>query len=77
MDGYKINSIETLCSFIMVEKPDLNLVNQLLWLLGVRVIILDEAEPAKYCTQIKDYWRKWQHTRERPIFMNVNIDVRG
>lgn len=75
MDGYKINSIETLCSFIMVEKPDLNQVNQLLWLLGMRVIILDEAEPAQYCKQVKDYWQKWQLTKERPLFIGVTLDL--
>jgi hypothetical protein len=79
MNGYKINSIETLCSFIMTEKPELKKVNELLWHLCIKAIILDEAEaePETYCNLIKDYWQRWQHIRERPIFMNIDLDIRG
>jgi hypothetical protein len=71
MKGYKINNIETLCSFIMAEKPELEKVNELIWHLGIKAIILDEAEPEKYCSLLVDYWQKWKHTKERPIFIGL------
>jgi len=49
MKGYKINNIETLCSFIMAEKPKKK-VNELIWHLGIKAIIMDGAEPEKNCT---------------------------
>lgn len=75
MTAYKIDSIDTLCSFIITTKPDLNKINHLLWLLGIKAIILDETTPEGYCEQIKSYWQRWQHTRERPIFMGIDIDL--
>lgn len=70
MKGYKINSIETLCSFIMTEKPELKKVNELLWHMGIKALIIQESEPEIYCSLIKEYWQKWQHNIERPIFMD-------
>lgn len=72
-----INSIDTLCTFIMRYKPDLDRLNELLWHVGIKAIILDETTHQEYCRLITEYWNKWNHTRERPIFIGVNLDVAG
>jgi hypothetical protein len=71
MNGYKINSVESICNFILLERPNLDKVNQLLWLLGIRAIITDEAEPEQYCKKIEVYWNRWQNIIERPIFIDI------
>jgi hypothetical protein len=70
MKGYKINSIESLCSFILIEKPNLKKLNELLWLLGIKAIIINEANPEIYCSLINDYWEKWKHSKEKAIFID-------
>jgi hypothetical protein len=67
INGYKINSVERLCNFILLKRTNLYKVNQLLWLLGIRAIIIDEAELEQYCKLIEEYCNKWQNVVERLI----------
>lgn len=76
MQAYKINSIESLCEFIEVQKPNMNQINELLWITGVKAILLEEGSIEEYSTRIKEFWHKWKHTKERPIFMGIDIDVK-
>lgn len=75
MKVYTVNSIETLTRFILETHPDLNRLNEVLWYIGIRAIILDDDTPEAHCELIKAYWDRWSNTRERPIFIGVNIDI--
>ncbi len=72
-DHVIIDSIESLCEYIMNTKPNLNHLNEVIWHLGIRAIILEEADSETYCKQIREYWKNWKHTKERPIFIGVNL----
>lgn len=74
MNGYRINSIDSLCNFIMNKKPNADGINQIMWHLGIKAIFIEDLTPEQYCIQVKDYWQKWQHTKERPIFIGLTLD---
>lgn len=75
MNEYTINSIESLCNFIKAERPNLDKLNELLWHLGIRVIILDSATADDYCNLIKDYWQQWESNIERPLFISKDLEL--
>ncbi len=68
-----IDSIDSLCEYIMNTKPPLNHLNEVIWNLGIKAIIMEEANSETYCKQIREYWENWKHTKERPIFIGVNL----
>jgi hypothetical protein len=65
-----IDSIDSLCVYIMNTKPTLNHVNQIIWNMGIKSIIMNEASPEEYCKLITDFWAKWKEQKERPIFID-------
>jgi hypothetical protein len=64
-----IDSIDSLSKYIRATKPPLNHLNEVIWNLGIKAIIIEEANPETYCLQIKDYWGKWSDIVERPLFI--------
>jgi hypothetical protein len=70
-----INNIPSLCAFIRKYNPSIKQVNEILWHLGIKAIITNEAEPEIYCSLIKDYWQKWKHTKERAIFIDLDVSL--
>jgi hypothetical protein len=70
----KINSIETLCDFIIKYNPSTKKLNEIIWKMGLRIIILEDEKPDKLCILINDYWNKWGNKFERPIFLYDYLD---
>lgn len=70
MNEIRINSIDSLCKFISEHKPSLSLINQILWHMDLKAIIINEHTPEEYCNQITAFWAKWKDIKEKPLFID-------
>ena len=70
----KINNIDTLCDFILVYHPSTKKLNEILWKMGLKIIIIEDEKPDKLCDLLKDYWSKWSNKLERPIFLKDYLE---
>ncbi len=66
-----INNVPSLCAFIRKYNPSNKQVNEIIWNMGIRAIILDESDSETYCKQITEYWDRWCNIKERPIFIGL------
>lgn len=70
-----INNVPSLCAFIRKYNQSNKQVNEIIWGMGIRAIIMDESNSETYCKQITEYWNRWSKTRVRPIFIGLDINV--
>ncbi|MCC4230032.1 hypothetical protein [Zunongwangia profunda] len=72
---FRISTGEDLIQFFETEKLTSNEISQILEK-GL-MLFADESKPPEVLIQeFKEYWERWKHTRERPLFLGLNLDVK-
>jgi hypothetical protein len=66
-----INNVPSLCAFIRKYNPTNKQVNEIIWKMGIRAIILDESDSETYCKQITEYWDRWSKIRESHFLLDL------